>query len=424
MFNIEQLIAYLRKTKIREIIVVDTNILMYEPLISQWKIPIKDVIFIIPGVVAEELVKLTKTGDYKTKPAAQIARRESIELFNENNNVIEMPGIGYSMLVQRLPRELTESEVKRYKLSVDAVGIKDFELVLLVKYIQENINDAHVRLATADKGLITLTNTHGVNYYHFKKNNSWKDLTRSKPKIVEIEWEAIFNEIMQNQAYASFDFLSIQNKTEKVEDFDSDVGLKIAKGVGQLSYQLKEYPFSWKIQYQPYNIVSMLFPLPATTSIDFKVEKDDLPKQVADKVKSILETHTLVDSNHTLQSPTSIMLFNLYLEYLRKNYASDKGAYVESYEIFKDKDRNASLQKEFAHHMIKEKRKYKPQALIDESIFDNGDAADECVSYIFNTYEGGWADDKELMFNNVFGSIFERWEAGDTLEQGFKVYDI
>jgi hypothetical protein len=300
------------------VIVIDTNIMMDNPDYSEWKTDFGDALWVISGVIADEIQKLKSCIDKETKRKADKARRSLSDLCQKGNLILGTSlGNGQSCISISNPSEsILNKALKDYPGFRDVFGDADEKLYLLTKSIADLMLGIPVILCTADSGLFNKASTNGENAHLFSvadifplklKKHEW--VLREKT-----DWDAVLTKIEREIEETSVEIeLTLVSKT--LDESNPKSPFILAKGTGKVHGQ-KEIPFLWETPFSPITYivheseVEWACDTYANPSIDFGEQNinfnPDIVKTIKDQIVETTYSPTFNGIEVTLQDPSSI----------------------------------------------------------------------------------------------------------------------
>ncbi|MFC1909696.1 PIN domain-containing protein [Chloroflexota bacterium] len=440
MFDLKGLQKTVEKVKAPCVIILDTEVLMDAPKIKEWKIRNKNVVFVIPKVVISQLIKL-KTNPHTTRKAKQ-ALDQIVDFSDEAGNsdkVVHYEGIGSFILILPPAEEDFKTELGKHHIDRRNIGKIDMGLIFLTKECNETIKKVPTMLSTADKDCL-LTAFGKMPIYRFDPQKPWETLPvkikEMTQPVLSIDWSKEIDEIYKRTAQVQLTLSSAKNIKIPASDSQNiidDMEIKEATGSGFLIYWGDKYSFNWSLQYQPYNIISLLHPRESVPTIRFDADTKHIPGGVTNRLQSELERYASLKMPRTLQGPKSIILNSMYFYYLHTRFTKEADSLVEvyeKYEVFADDQTRISLRRDFAQYLIERERK---RVCVEREglIYYPNDkwigAFPECLDeYVTDTIVDmmDWAVDSHLRLIELVSSLlFDHWEVGNSVEFDFPVSD-
>lgn len=415
MFDLKKLQALVGRVKPPGVIILDTNIMLDAAPIIEWKIPVVDMVFVVTDVLVDELVNMSESKNTRKAYLARQAKKSIdglLDKWNNGENDIYYRGIGYFIKITSPDRKILEAEFGKFPQPTINVGDSDMTLLFLTKECNEKIKHLSTMLGTADKDLYREGVIRGVPFYLFDKAKPWESLSQ-QVKIIKpgIDWSAEIDAIGKSKVHVELTLSGVRLISTSVPDAQK---LKLASGQGLLSYWGEDYSFTWSLQYQPYNVFSVLHPLDSAPTIEFDA-RQNLPEAVINRLHLQLMRYANVEpwELETLQEPDSIMLQLMYFDYLRTKVLRKGKSYLgEIYEFETSLDTGVkkTFRRAFAHY-----------ALEGRSNIGKMEIADFAKDWIFDVQN--WSTDAEITYLELFSSLFNRWEVGNSVEFDFCLSD-
>lgn len=343
IFNLDKINQIVESQRPACILVVDTNVLMKEPDLSNWKGTSGPTLFVLSDLTILELEYIQRKGSPEkvgSQEKAIEAIRTLTKLFKKGTITEGIPiNAGWVIGVPSPNQHELEQGLEEIRDIEKAFHRSDTKLFLLTRECSQSLVSTPVVLITADFNFSNGVQMNGVPcclFTGFPIEGLEEVVNRIRFKPVDWEQiiEGIDDDIKQNSIAVEATLTSQRSAPPWL--MAGTKSFIIAEGYGVVRYANENRSFLWTIPFYPQTITSTTRsgqagksapdpPLEYSIYLDF-LDEDQPEQYLFDAIADRLLDSTnpiLAEGKPTLQNPEAVMEMLLLLEYIIREGMSD-----------------------------------------------------------------------------------------------------